>query len=477
MSYNSYKNFGYFGFLGGDILNNLKLKMYLGDIVFENLYKYVAKDYKKRIPKLISFLRKVSPDEGTDKILDAVDEYLQKDPSVQKLIHRVFTDYDPNYTSRVITNLLVNVFFFWIYFDKENQKRDIPTPYTILISPTMRCNLQCLGCYAGNYTKNDDLPPQIVERIIDEGENIGTYFYTILGGEPFVYQNLLDIVHRHPRSIFQIFTNGTLVDEKIIEKFWKSKNVVPVVSLEGGPEETDYRRGKGVYERVIYTMDLLKKAGIPFGYSITLTRYNYDAVTKPEFYQWLAEKGAFFGWTFLYMPVGKDDDPSLMPTPEQRAEYGKLIRKIRGHLPIYPMDFWNDAPYVGGCIAAGRRYLHINHKGEVEPCIFTHFAVDNIKDKSLVEVLNSEFFKEIRKRQPFHENLLLPCMIIDSPWILREIVQKTGAHPTHPGADDVINKFADTLDNYAKEVRKVLNPIWKEEFNGILSEEKEKIEV
>ena len=454
---------------------NLRLKMYLGDMLFESIFKYVAKDYKKRIPRLINLVKKFSPDEGTDKIISTIEEYLQKDPAVQRLIHRVFTDYDPNYASRVFANVILNVGFFWIYFNSENSKRDIPTPYTILISPTMRCNLQCLGCYAGNYTKNDDLPPEIVERIIREGEDIGTYFYTILGGEPFVYPDLLDIVNRHPRSVFQIFTNATLLDEKKIERFWKSKNVVPVLSIEGGKEETDYRRGVGVYEKVVNAMDLLKKAGIPFGYSITLTRNNFDAVTKPEFYQWLADKGAFFGWTFLYMPVGKDDDPSLMPTPEQRAEYGKFIRRIRGHLPIYPMDFWNDAPYVGGCIAGGRRYLHINHKGEVEPCIFAHFAVDNIKEKSLVEVLNSEFFREIRKRQPFHENLLLPCMIIDSPWILREIVQKTGAHPTHPGADDVITKFAPILDEYAKGVRKALNPIWVEEFNKPLpEEEKEK---
>ncbi|MGB9787539.1 MAG: radical SAM protein [Dictyoglomus turgidum] len=457
---------------------SLKFKMYLGDMLFESLFKYVAKDYKKRIPKLLNLVKRFSPDEGTDKIISTIEEYLQKDPAVQRLIHRVFTDYDPNYASRIFANVILNVGFFWIYFNNENQKKDIPTPYTILISPTMRCNLQCIGCYAGNYTKNDDLPPETVERIIKEGEEIGTYFYTVLGGEPFVYPGLLDIVNRHPRSVFQIFTNATLLDENKIEKFWKSKNVVPVLSLEGGKEETDYRRGLGVYEKVVNAMDLLKKAGIPFGYSITLTRNNFEAVTKPEFYQWLANKGAFFGWTFLYMPVGKDDDPSLMPTPEQRAEYGKFIRKIRGHLPIYPMDFWNDAPYVGGCIAGGRRYLHINHKGEVEPCIFAHFAVDNIKEKSLVEVLNSEFFKEIRKRQPFHKNLLLPCMIIDSPWILREIVQKTGAHPTHPGADDIITKFAPIIDEYAKGVRKALNPIWVEEFHGDLpEEEKEKVGV
>ncbi|MGB9857768.1 MAG: radical SAM protein [Dictyoglomaceae bacterium] len=449
-----------------------KLKMYMASWTFEQAFKYVAKDYRKRIPQLINLVKRFSPDKGTDKIIEVVEENFYKNPDVQRLIHKVFTDYDPEYASRIFALVILNVGFFWIYFDKFNRARfDISTPYTILISPTMRCNLRCVGCYAGNYSRDDDLPPEIVEKIIKEGEDIGCFFYTILGGEPFVYPKLLDIVNRHPHSVFQIFTNATLVNEKTIEKFWKSKNVVLVLSIEGDEEETDKRRGKGVFSKVVEVMDMLKKEGIPFGYSITLTRNNFDAVTRPEFYQWLSDKGAFFGWTFLYMPVGRDDDPSLMPTPDQRAEYGKFIRQIRGKLPIYPMDFWNDAPYVGGCIAGGRRYIHINHKGEVEPCIFAHFAVDNIKEKSLIEALNSPFFREIRARQPFHENLLLPCMIIDSPWILREIVAKTGAHPTHPGADDIFYKFDKDLEEYARGVRKALNPIWIEEFGGKLTKE------
>lgn len=164
------------------------------------------------------------------------------------------------------------------------------------------------------------------------------------------------------------------------------------------------------------------------------------------------------------MPIGRDDTTELMPTAEQRGDYGKVTKYVRDNYPIFPMDFWNDAPYVGGCIAGGTKYLHINHKGEVELCIFVHFSVDNIKEKSLQEALNSPFFEEIRSRQPFHQNLLLPCMIIDSLWILKEVVTKVGTTSTHQGADDVITKFKDDLDKYSDEVRKVLNPIWEDGF-------------
>ncbi|MCX7845213.1 MAG: radical SAM protein, partial [Dictyoglomaceae bacterium] len=169
-----------------------KLKMHTVNWIFEKVFKYVANNYKKRIPQLINIVKSFSPNEGTDNIIRVVEENLDKNPAVQRLIHRVFTDYNPEYASKIFGLVILNVGFFWIYFNEFNRKKfDIATPYTILISPTMRCNLNCMGCYAGNYTRDDDLPYETVERIIKEGENIGCYLYTILGGEPFIYPKLL----------------------------------------------------------------------------------------------------------------------------------------------------------------------------------------------------------------------------------------------------------------------------------------------
>ncbi|MEN2984376.1 MAG: radical SAM protein, partial [Dictyoglomaceae bacterium] len=140
-----------------------KLKMSTASWIFEEAFKYVAKDYKNRIPRLINIVRKFSPNEGTDNIIKVVEENLQKNPAVQRLIHRVFTDYDPQYSSKILGLIIINIGFFWIYFNEFNRKKfDISTPYTILISPTMRCNLNCIGCYAGNYTRDDDLPYETV---------------------------------------------------------------------------------------------------------------------------------------------------------------------------------------------------------------------------------------------------------------------------------------------------------------------------
>jgi hypothetical protein len=127
-------------------------------------------------------------------------------------------------------------------------------------------------------------------------------------------------------------------------------------------------------------------------------------------------------------------------------------------------DFWCDGPLVGGCMAGGRNYLHINQNGDIEPCVFAHFAVDNIKDKSLEEALKGDFFRSIRERIPYHPNLLRPCMIIDHPYILRESVAKSGAVPTHPEAQGIVTELADDLDRYGEEYGRLADEVWMEDY-------------
>ena len=158
------------------------------------------------------------------------------------------------------------------------------------------------------------------------------------------------------------------------------------LSIEGTPETNDERRGDGHYEAVMKAMDLLKKHGILFGTSICYTRNNVEAVTSDEFLQMLADKGARFGFYFHYMPVGNKAVPELMPTVEQRKYMLERIRYIRSeecNIPFFPMDFQNDGEYVGGCIAGGRNYFHINSAGDAEPCVFIHYSDANIRDHSI----------------------------------------------------------------------------------------------
>ena len=336
------------------------------------------------------------------------------------------------------------------------------SPYSILISPTMRCNLNCIGCYAKNYKKEDDLPFEIFDRIIKEGKELGVLIFTILGGEPFIRKDIFEIFQKHSDAYFQVYSNGTLIDEKIAEKLVKVGNVTVQFSIEGFKERTDERRGEGMFDKIMKAMNILREGGVPFGYSVCVTRKNVEEVMSDRFVELMAQKGCLIGWHFLYMPVCGDKNIELMPTPKQRNLMRERRDYIKENFPIFIIDFWNDAPYVGGCIS-GKYYCHINHLGDVEPCIFTHFAQVNIKNTTLKEALNCQLFKEIRKRQPFNRNLYLPCPLIDNPWASRIFLKTPGVYPTHPGAETLIEDLKDKIDKYSQGVHWVYKRIWEEE--------------
>jgi len=344
------------------------------------------------------------------------------------------------------------------------QKYGISPPNLLVISPTMKCNLRCYGCYAWQYSKKNDLPYDVCNRVIEEANDIGLYFFVITGGEPFCWDKIYDFLERHNDSFFQIYTNGQMIDNKAAERLAELGNAVPCISVEGFEKETDKRRGKDVWKKIMSAMDALRENGVLFGFSVTATRGNNELVVSDEFIDLFINKGAFIGWYFNYVPIGKEPNMELMPTPEQRDYRRSRIVEIRKTKKIIVADFWNDGPLVNGCMAGGKNYLHVNVNGDVEPCVFVHFAADNIKEKSLIDILTSDFFMAFRKRQPYTENHLRPCSIIDNPYILRDIVAETGAYPTHEGAETIISCLARPLDKYASDYKKIADKVWEEEY-------------
>lgn len=310
----------------------------------------------------------------------------------------------PRCREKFIMNFVGNAVMFSRNKKKTfEDKEGFQPPSLLVLSPSMRCNLRCYGCYAGNYTRKDDLDVDIVHRVIDEAKEMGIYFFVISGGEPFYWRHFLDVLAQHNDAYFQIYTNGHLITEEMASHLAELGNALPCISVEGFEEETDARRGEGAFAKVLEAMENLREAGVPFGFSVTATRDNNELVVSDEFVDFFADKGCFAGWYFNYVPIGRAPDLELMPMPEQRDWRRRRVNEMRMTRPIILADFWNDGPLVGGCLAGGRNYLHINNKGDVEPCVFVHFAVDNIKDKSLVEVLRSPFFEAWRKRRPYDD--------------------------------------------------------------------------
>jgi len=364
---------------------------------------------------------------------------------------RILTEPSRAAVARLINNLIVGNlvegyqrrYAFW-------EQHGIAPPAALLLSPTMRCNLACEGCYAARYSRDEELSRETVQRLIAEARALGINFITFLGGEPFLWPHLVDVIEDHPEVAFQVFTSGLHLDEPLIGRLAATANVLVVLGIEGWRETTEQRRGPGSFDRALGLMDLLRRRGLLVAYSTTVTRHNVEEVTDPQFVRLLIDHGAHLGWYFHYQPTGACPNMDALPTPEQRGAMRDRLRHIRRTMPILIVDFLNDGALVDGCMSAGRRYLHINHRGDVEPCIFVHYAADNIHEKSLGEALRSEFFRALRARQPFHPNHLRCCMILDNPQYLREAVAQHRPRPTHPDADAFLTRFAPQIDDYAK---------------------------
>ena len=272
--------------------------------------------------------------------------------------------------------------------------------------------------------------------------------------------DLIALCNKHSDCEFLCFTNATLIDEDFADQMLRVKNFVPAISVEGFEEATDGRRGGGVFQKVRRAMEILKAKKLPFGTSCCYTSANLDSISSEEFVDQLVEWGAKFSWYFHYMPVGNDAAPELMPSPEQREAMYDRIRAYRKTKPLFILDFQNDGEYVGGCIAGGRRYLHINANGDVDPCVFVHYSDSNIREKSLLDCLRSPMFMAYHDGQPFNENHLKPCPMLENPEKLREMVAKTGAKSTDMQSPETVEHLCAKCDGYAAGWEETAQRLW-----------------
>lgn len=452
--------------------NNYKLAVKLGCNILVKTFQQDPEEARKKLISGLKWSKKLAPkgeNEEAEIVLDfLIQRFEEKNPIVLGYCRKILTKAE-KVREKFITNLLVGSFLVGRKKRKVfAKKRNVPACFFFVISPTMSCNLRCKGCYAAEYDKKNDLPYEIIDRIFSEAKQMGIYFITVSGGEPFTRKDLLDLFQKHSDIYFQVFTNGTLIDKNLAQKLAELGNVAPVISIEGFEKETDERRGKGVFKKICEAMDNLKEAGVIFGYSTMPTQNNWKILLEDRYYQFLERKGALFGWFFQYIPVGREPNPALMITPRQRVEINKKVHQIRKSMPLFAVDFWTDGPYVHGCLAGGRDgggYFHINVYGDIEPCVFAQFAQDNIKEiynrgGHLWDALNSEFFCEIRKGQPWNPDHRMPCMIIDNPQCLRKVVKENKKlYPTYPKAENIIcsPSIVSHLDQYSKELAKILS--------------------
>jgi MoaA/NifB/PqqE/SkfB family radical SAM enzyme len=283
--------------------------------------------------------------------------------------------------------------------------KNLQVPAFLIFSVTGSCNLKCKGCYSHAQHRNEEkeLSPQKFREIIAEANDLGISIILIAGGEPFLRkEELLDITAQFPEIIFPIFTNGLLIDDEVISKLKKQKNVIPVLSIEGGYDETDLRRGTGIFKKVQEVMQKLLHARIFFGTSITLTTKNYDVVTESTFIQSILDRGCKLVFYIDYVPVTEGTE-DLMLTEQQASQIGPLTDQFKKDYSQLFVAFPGDEEKLGGCLSAGRGFLHISPEGRIEPCPFAPYSDTNLNDVSLKEALKSEFLAQIRQH---HEELM-----------------------------------------------------------------------
>ncbi len=373
------------------------------------------------------------------------------------------------------------------FHERFKEEHGFYPPGFFVISPTQACNLRCKGCYAESHTGTwRHLTFEVSDRILTEAEELlGIRFVVVSGGEPFIYKGFLDLIEKHSRQYFLVYTNGTLIDDEKAARMAELGNITPAISVEGFEEETDERRGKGVFKRILKAMENLRKHGVPFGISVTATRKNVPILLGDEFYKFFFEgQGASYMWQFQLMPIGRGKEVfELMPTPEERKQlYFKWEELLEKH-KYFAADFWNSGAASYGCIAfaVNGGYFYITWNGDVTPCVFIPYSDSNILEVyknggNLIDAIKTPLFDRGRKWLAYYSqshkkepgSWLRPCSIRDHYKIFREFVLPgTNAKPIDQASAEALQDevYYSELIKYDEELIQQMDPIWAKKYS------------
>jgi len=418
------------------------------------------------------------------------------------MLHCVLRNIDKGYVSGDVVKKIIGVLVennlicedqsYTQAVERFRKKYGELPPTFIVLSPTQKCNLKCIGCYASSAADTSaTIPYTYVDRIVGEVHNsFGGRFITISGGEPFMYRGegkqLLDIFKKYDDMFFLIYTNGTLINDETAQGLAESANATPAISVEGFEKETDQRRGAGTYRKILRAFECLRKVGVPFGVSVTATSKNADLLLTDEFYNFYFEQqAACYMWQFQLMPIGRGkDEIDLMVSPDKRVQLYRKWEKLLAEKKYCLADFWNSGVLSRGCIAYGRSggYFYIDWHGNVTPCAFIPYYVDNIYDlynngRTLSDALFSDFMKNGRKWQREYgldnckkpDNWLMPCSIRDHYEIFRNSVLTKDAKPEDEKAKEALesDEYFGVLKSYDEQLEGLTKKMWETEYLNV----------
>jgi len=471
------------------------------EIISSTLKKMVTHKHLRRLlaKKIEDYVYKSIVNDDSE---DLQQVKIKKYQFLSAMLHCVNRSIDNGYISKQVIKKIIDVFVqnnligedqsYTQAVEKYEEKYGEQPPTFIVFSPTQKCNLKCIGCYAASGADTAaTIPYPIADRIVREVHDLfGSRFITISGGEPFLYRSegktLLDIYKKYDDMLFLVYTNGTVINEEVAQRLAESANVTPAISVEGFEKQTDERRGGGTFKKILNAFERLRNAGVPFGISVTATSKNIDVLLGDEFYDfYFKEQGACYMWEFQLMPIGRGKDEfDLMVNPEERLRLYRKWEKLLDEKKYCLADFWNSGVLARGCIAYGRSggYAYVDWHGNVTPCAFIPYYVDNIYElykngKTLADAMFSDFMKNGRKWQREYgldnwnkpKNWLMPCSIRDHYEIFRNSVLPKDAQPEDENAREALesDEYFNVLKNYDEKLQDLTEEIWKNEYLNV----------
>jgi MoaA/NifB/PqqE/SkfB family radical SAM enzyme len=312
---------------------------------------------------------------------------------------------------------------------KRRLKRGETFPPFLYLSIINSCNLRCQGCWV-DVEEKDAIDLASLNRTINDAQAHGNSFFGILGGEPFMHPQLLDLLAAHPDCYFQIFTNGQFIAEKVAKRLREIGNCTPLISIEGREVVSDERRGKkDVLNKTLRGLDNCLKEGILTGVATSVCQTNIDELLTEEWLQHLIKRGVHYAWYHTYRPVGPKMNMALALRPDQLVRVRKFVTDMRARLPIAIIDAYYDGEGQALCPMSTGVSHHIGPKGDIEPCPIIQFATENISDPRGIyaTMRDSAFLKDFRELSAEHTR---GCVVLERPDLVKQLVVKHGARDT-----------------------------------------------
>jgi MoaA/NifB/PqqE/SkfB family radical SAM enzyme len=318
--------------------------------------------------------------------------------------------------NRLVFALRVAARFWFARRRRGRREKELGSliPAVLAISPTMRCNYDCKGCYSRGRPTDEELTVSEIDDLLSEAEDSGVLAVVVTGGEPLLIPNLPDTFRRHRRLLFVLITNGSLLTGELARRLSLAGNVVTLVSLEGEAGATDERRKVGAHEAVLRAFRVLREAGCCFGFAAMVTRRNAAELHSDIFIDGMVREGCAVGYFTEYVPVGTNVKHDWLFDEPCREEFRRKVLELRRRKPLLVIHFPHDEyGSRNRCSGAGRKSLHINSRGDVEPCPFVAVACENIRDGGLSAAFRSTFLKSIRENDRLLERRQHACALFE----------------------------------------------------------------